>query len=334
MTKKNPVAKALSQYSFILVFIAIFAVYALTSSGLTWNGVMNIFRHSAVIGIIGVGMGMVCLTGEIDLSVGSMLALISGFAVVIYNITGSIIVTLLFCLVFGAVLGLLNGVLVGYIRMPAFIVTLATMLIFRSFAQYFCQKIPKDLCGGGSSVYRMINSKASYQSFYGFGNGKLATVPIVGIVLIVVVIVFTYVTTSTKFGKKVYAIGSNEKGASMNGINVNLMKMVVFIITGCLVGVSAFLWIAMNASSDPATTGKSNEMYAIASAVLGGISMSGGKGKVLGILFGAMSYTVIDKIIVALKMDSLINDAIKGIILLLVILIQLAGPKLREKLSH
>lgn len=334
MTKKNPVAKALSQYSFILVFIAIFAVYALTSSGLTWNGVMNIFRHSAVIGIIGVGMGMVCLTGEIDLSVGSMLALISGFAVVIYNITGSIIVTLLFCLVFGAVLGLLNGVLVGYIRMPAFIVTLATMLIFRSFAQYFCQKIPKDLCGGGSSVYRMINSKASYQSFYGFGNGKLATVPIVGIVLIVVVIVFTYVTTSTKFGKKVYAIGSNEKGASMNGINVNLMKMVVFIITGCLVGVSAFLWIAMNASSDPATTGKSNEMYAIASAVLGGISMSGGKGKVLGILFGAMSYTVIDKIIVALKMDSLINDAIKGIILLLVILIQLAGPKLREKFSH
>ncbi|MBQ1312650.1 MAG: ABC transporter permease [Blautia sp.] len=334
MTKKNPVAKALSQYSFILVFIAIFAVYALTSSGLTWNGVMNIFRHSAVIGIIGVGMGMVCLTGEIDLSVGSMLALISGFAVVIYNITGSIIVTLLFCLVFGAVLGLLNGVLVGYIRMPAFIVTLATMLIFRSFAQYFCQKIPKDLCGGGSSVYRMINSKASYQSFYGFGNGKLATVPIVGIVLIVVVIVFTYVTTSTKFGKKVYAIGSNEKGASMNGINVNLMKMVVFIITGCLVGVSAFLWIAMNASSDPATTGKSNEMYAIASVVLGGISMSGGKGKVLGILFGAMSYTVIDKIIVALKMDSLINDAIKGIILLLVILIQLAGPKLREKFSH
>ena len=75
-------------------------------------------------------------------------------------------------------------------------------------------------------------------------------------------------------------------------------------------------------------------MYAIASAVLGGISMSGGRGKILGILFGAMSYTVIDKIIVALKMDSLINDAIKGIILLVVILIQLAGPKLKEKFGH
>lgn len=185
-----------------------------------------------------------------------------------------------------------------------------------------------------SSVYRMINTLASYQTFYNFGNGKIVTVPIVGLVLILVVVIFTYLTTSTKFGKKVYAIGSNEKGAAMNGINVNLMKTIVFVITGALVGVGAFLWIAMNASSDPATTGKSNEMYAIASAVLGGISMSGGRGKCLGILFGAMSYTVIDKIIVALKMDSLINDAIKGIILLVVILIQLAGPKLKEKLGH
>ena len=115
----------------------------------------------------------------------------------------------------------------------------------------------------------------------------------------------------------------------MAGINVKLMKVIVFVIDGVLVGVGAFLWVAMNASSDPATTGKSYEMYAIASAVLGGISMSGGRGKCLGILFGAMSYTVIDKIIVALKMDSLINDAIKGIILLLVILIQMAGPKLK-----
>ena len=108
MSKKNSFTKAISQYSFVLVFIAIFIVYAITSNGLTWNGVMNIFRHSAVIGIIGIGMGMVCITGEIDLSVGSMLALISGFAVVIYNMTGSILVTLLFCLAFGAACALLT----------------------------------------------------------------------------------------------------------------------------------------------------------------------------------------------------------------------------------
>ena len=94
------------------------------------------------------------------------------------------------------------------------------------------------------------------------------------------------------------------------------------------------MWIAMNASADPATTGTSYEMYAIAAVVLGGISMSGGKGRVLGILFGAMSYTIIDKIIVALKMDSLINDAIKGVILLAVIMIQLEGPKIKGRLKR
>ena len=127
------------EYSYILVFIAIFIVYAFTSSGLTWSGVMNVFRHSAVIGIIGIGMGLVCLTGEIDLSVGAMLALDGGFSVIIFNMTDSILLTFLFAIVFGAFCGLVNGVMVGLVEMPAFIVTLATMLMYRSFAQYFCQ---------------------------------------------------------------------------------------------------------------------------------------------------------------------------------------------------
>ena len=223
--------------------------------------------------------------------------------------------------------------MVGLVEMPAFIVTLATMLMYRSFAQYFCQHVDKVLIGNGSSVYKMASDKSSYQMLYNMGNGKAASIPYVGIVLIVLTILFVFVTTSTKYGKKVYAVGSNLKGARMAGINVAAMKISVFAICGALVGVAAFLWIAMNASCDPATTGTSYEMYAIAAVVLGGISMSGGKGRCLGILFGAMSYTVIDKIIVSLKMDSLINNAIKGMILLIVIMIQVAGPKIRGKLK-
>ena len=319
------------EYSYILVFIAIFIVYAFTSSGLTWSGVMNVFRHSAVIGIIGIGMGLVCLTGEIDLSVGAMLALDGGFSVIIFNMTDSILLTFLFAIVFGAFCGLVNGVMVGLVEMPAFIVTLATMLMYRSFAQYFCQHMDKVLIGNGSSVYKMANSQSSYQTLYNFGNGKVSTIPIVGLILIIMTLVFVYITTSTKYGKKVYAVGSNMKGAQMAGINTAAVKISVFVIAGALVGIGAFLWIAMNASADPATTGNSYEMYAIAAAVLGGISMSGGKGKCLGILFGAMSYTIIDKIIVSLKMDSLINNAIKGIILLIVIMVQIVGPQIKQK---
>ena len=149
------------EYSYILVFIAIFIVYAFTSSGLTWSGVMNVFRHSAVIGIIGIGMGLVCLTGEIDLSVGAMLALDGGFSVIIFNMTDSILLTFLFAIVFGAFCGLVNGVMVGLVEMPAFIVTLATMLMYRSFAQYFCQHMDKVLIGNGSSVYKMASDKKS-----------------------------------------------------------------------------------------------------------------------------------------------------------------------------
>lgn len=277
-TAKRSLSRLAGQYSYILVFVAVFLVWALTSSSLTWSGVMNIFRHSAIIGVLALGMGLVCLTGEIDLSVGSILAMDAGLSVVVFSATGSILLTLFFALAAGALLGAVNGVLVGIVEMPAFIVTLATMLIYCSLAQYLCQHLPKDLIGGGSSVYKMDTGLAAYQPFYGFGNGKFATLP--------------------------------------------------------LVGLGAFLWIAMNGGADPATTGNSYEMYAIASVVLGGISMAGGRGRCLGVLFGAMSYTVIDKIIVALKMDSLINDAIKGVILILVILIQVAGPRLKAKFGR
>jgi len=328
----NKISKYLGEYSYVFVFLVILIVYAITNNGLTVSGFMNVFRHSAVIGIIAFGMGLICLTGDIDLSVGSMLALVSGFAVCVFNISGSITLTLVFSILFGGLCGLVNGVLVGIIKIPAFISTLATMLIYRSFAQYFCQHLDKELIGGGSSVYRMLNSFTSYQSMYDFGNGKFLTIPIVGIILVAITVLFVYISTSTKFGKKVYAVGSNAKAAAMTGIGVDMVKVAVFVIAGVLVGLASFVWIAMNASSDPATTGNSYEMYAIAAVVLGGISMSGGRGRMLGILFGAMSYTVIDKIIVALKMDSLINDAVKGIILILVIMIQIVGPQLKSNL--
>ena len=247
--------------------------------------------------------------------------------------TDSIPLTLLFALLFGAACGLVNGLLVGVVQMPAFIVTLATMLIYRSVAQYACQHLPGELIGNGSSVYRMSNELGSYDALYTFGNARVAGVPIVGIVMVLMVAAFVYVCTSTKFGKKIYAVGSNAKAAHLAGISVPLMKTSSSPSPARSRALAAFLWVAMNASADPATTGNSYEMYAIASVVLGGISMSGGRGRMIGVLFGALSYDVIDKIIIALKMDSLIQDTIKGVILIVVIMIQVAGPQLKEFFS-
>ena len=264
------------KYNFILIFLAILAVFLIINSGATtMTTFMNIPRHSTVIGIIALGMGLIILTGDIDLSVGSQLALVGGLTVMVFNNTNSIAVSLLFSVFMGVVLGLINGVLIGLVKMPAFIVTLAT--------------------------------------------------------IIVVVAVMTYLSTSTKFGKRVYALGSNERAAQLSGINVSMTRVLVFVIAGVLMGIASFLYVANVGSVDPATSGKNYELYSIAGVVIGGISMSGGRGRILGVVFGSMSFTIIDKIITALGLNPLINDTIKGAILLLAIAVQML-PVITQKL--
>ena len=329
-TAKRPgssLFKFISNYSFILVFACIFISYLLINgSATTFNGVMNILRHSAVVGILSFGMGLVIITGGIDLSVGSMLALIGGVGVLAFNATSSIPLTLISTLFVGMILGFFNGILIGRMTMPPFIVTLATMLIYRSMSQYYLRTM-------NLSIYTMDASLPAFDSFYSFGQMKvLGFIPMAGVILILITVIMVFVSTSTKFGKSVYAIGSNERAARLAGISVEWLHVAVYAITGVLCGVSTFMWLAMNGAVDAATIGKSYEMYAIAAVVIGGISMSGGKGKLLGVLFGAMSYTIIDKIISSLGLDALINDAIKGAILLLAMFIQIAIPALRNRL--
>ena len=329
-TKKrsgNPITRFIGNYSFIMIFIAILVAYLIINGkATTFNGVMNILRHSAVVGILSFGMGMVIITGGIDLSVGSMLALIGGMGVVVFNGTNSIFLTLLVALAVGAALGFINGLLIGKVKMPPFIVTLATMLIYRSISQYYLRTLTL-------SIYSMDASKPAFDPIYKFGQMKvLGFIPMAGVILLLVTVATVFVSTSTKFGKSVYAIGSNERAARLAGINVEWTQVAVYTITGLLCGISTFMWLAMNGSVDAATIGKSNEMYAIAAVVIGGISMSGGKGKLLGVLFGAMSYTIIDKIISSLGLDALINDSIKGSILLVAVFVQIAIPAIRAKL--
>ena len=325
--QKQPLTKVLGNYSFILIFLAILAVYLIINAGATtWSGVMNILRHSTVVGIMAFGMGLAISTGGIDLSVGSMLSLTGGMSVVVFNQTNSTLLTLLFALVFGLFLGSVNGILIGKVKMPPFIVTLATMMIYRSLAQYYLRAVER------KSIYNMDGTLSQYQGFYDFGQSKLFDlIPMVGIILILVTVIMVFIATSTKYGRTIYAVGSNERAALLAGISVDWVRVSVYAITGVLCGLAAFIWLAMNGAVDPATLGRSNEMYAIAAVVIGGVSMSGGKGKLLGILFGAMSYNIIDKIIAAMRFDALINDTIKGLILLLAVLIQILIPALRSR---
>jgi ribose transport system permease protein len=169
-----------------------------------------------------------------------------------------------------------------------------------------------------------------------FGTGSLRlgsfAIPFIAFLFFGMVVLLIIVSRHTKYGKSVYATGSNEKAARLTGINVRWVKISVFMITGVLVGVASFIQACKIGNITPAQSGQSYEMYAIAAVVLGGINMSGGRGNLLGVLFGALSYTAINFIIVSVPAFSIdIQNTFQGLVLILVILVQTAGPAFKEQ---
>ena len=320
----------LKQYGMMIMLIVVYLLFAIITKGknLTPMNINNLIMQNGYVVILAVGMLLCVLTGNVDLCVGSVVASTGAVAgTLIIDFGWSAPAAMAAALAVGALFGVFVGFFVAYVDIPPFIVTLATMLIYRSVAQYYLRTLRL-------SIYNMDGTLSAYDPFYKFGQYKVAgLIPMAGVILILVTVLMVFMSTNTKFGRSIYAIGSNERAARLAGINVEWTQVAVYTITGLLCGVSTFMWLAMNGSVDPATIGKSNEMYAIAAVVIGGISMSGGKGKLLGVLFGAMSYTIIDKIIASMGLDALINDTIKGSILLLAVFIQIAIPAIRAKFS-
>lgn len=342
---KNTAGRIWSQYSFIFVMFIIMIVYAIaiTLNGNTfkWSHIAAILgsQNTCIVGTMALGMAFVIITGQIDLSIGSSLVLTTSATIVAFNMTNSIFVMVLTALVVGGLCGLINGILVGLAKMPPFIVTLGTMLIYRSLTLSVVRSVDASISGSNSSQFAMLRTNSKYEFLrMQFGTGKLSiggfSIPYITFVFLLMVILFIVVSQRTKYGKSVYAVGSNEKSAHLAGINTTFVKISVFVITGLLVGVASILQACKIGNITPASSGQSYEMYAIAAVVLGGISMSGGKGRLLGVLFGALSYTTINFIIVSIPSLSVdIQDTFQGLVLIIVILIQTAGPVIKESIQ-
>ena len=169
-----------------------------------------------------------------------------------------------------------------------------------------------------------------------FGTGSLrlgsVMIPYISFLFVALTLFFIFMMSNTKYGKSVYAVGSNEKTARLTGINVEAVKVSVFSVTGLLVGVASFIQACKIGNVTPASSGTSYEMYAIAAVVLGGVNMAGGRGKILGVFFGALSYTTINFIIVSIPaLSPDIQNTFQGLVLISVILVQTAGPVIKEK---
>ena len=311
MNKKIDIKKFYSEYTFVFSFLVLIVIAtAINHSFLSWTNLSTLLLQSSIKGIIALGMTLVIISGQIDLSVGSQSALIAGLGVVVLNKTESAFIMLAFCMIFGAFLGTINGVITTKGKIAPFIVTLATMSAYRSIIVQLGQ-------GGPFNINMSI-----LMSFRKIASGKTLGVPNLAIIFILVTICMVILTKHTKFGRYVYAIGSNEHATFLTGVNVIRVKTLCFTLVGFLTGISSFLLASRLTSITAANVGMSFELDAIAAVAIGGTSMSGGRGKIIGTFLGAIMLQMIEGILIAARIPPFLSGLVKGVIIILAVIFQ------------
>ena len=308
---KTKLQKFYSNYSYLVSFLILFLIATIINPRfLSYTNLSTLLKQAAIIGIVALGMNMVIIAGMIDLSVGSLVALTAGLGVIVLNSTGSILITLVFSLVFGTLLGGINGILITKGKIAPFIVTLATMSAFRSIIVQLGQGGPFNVSEKAYGKFRLISAR------------DLFSIPNLAIIFIITAVLISIVMTKTKFGRYIYAVGSNENATKLTGINVDFIKNAVFCFTGLLSGLSAFLLSSRLTSITAPNAGLGFELDAIASVAIGGTAMNGGKGKVLGTFLGAIMLQMINNILVIANIPPFLEGLVKGIIIIVAVLFQ------------
>jgi Ribose/xylose/arabinose/galactoside ABC-type transport systems, permease components len=297
-----------------LVAVIVLVVVSIILKGttfLTYANIINILLNNSIIGIIALGMTLIIITGGIDLSVGSQLALTGLIAISVINQTHSIILGILACCALSVALGFVTGGLVAKFSIPAFIVTLGTMTIFRSVAQYIFN-------GGG-----LMLSGSSANSFIAISNTDLfGVIPLPIIYWLLLCVIISLFASHTATGRHIYAVGSNEKATRLSSINVDRIKIIAFAVSGLMVAFAAIIEGARLGSMDSASSGSSYEMDAIAAVVIGGTSMAGGRGSIVGTFFGTLIIGIINNMMNLLGVPPFLVGAVKGAIIIIAVLFQ------------
>lgn len=314
-TVKGVARTLFTEYSYWVSFVIILVIALfINTSFLRWSNITNIFVQSATTGIIAMGMSMVISAGQIDISVGAQVAIISGLGIEVLNRTNSILVMLLFCLGSGLLIGTFNGLLVSKGRMPAMIATLATQSICRSVINHLGQGGPFTVSSDNFDTFRKVAAGS-------IGIGKFK-IPYPMIMFIVASILFSIIMKRTRFGKHIYAVGSNEMSARLAGVNIDRIKTLVFSVTGLMCGFVGWLYASRVMAVAAASAGTLYEMDAIAAVAIGGTSMSGGRGKIIGTFLGALMFKIINNILTTANVPTFLNGAISGGIIILAVLLQ------------
>ncbi|MDQ6479132.1 ABC transporter permease subunit [Dyadobacter sp. LHD-138] len=308
--------------SLIALFILCLALSILSDKFLTVSNAWNVMRQISVNICISTGMTLIVLTAGIDLSVGSVLALCgaitagllrngievpSGNLYIGFTLLGAVIAGILT----GSFLGAFNGWAITKFKVPPFVATLAMLTIARGLTMLWTQGFP--ISGLGDT-------------FLYFGTGWLLGIPVPVWISGIIVLIAVLITNKTRLGRYIYAIGGNESASKLSGINVNRVKIIVYTIAGALAAIGGILVTSRLDSAQP-NAGTSYELDSIAAVVIGGTSLSGGRGSILGTVQGAIIIGVLNNGLVLLNVSPFWQQVVKGFVILLAVIIDKSNSK-------
>jgi ribose transport system permease protein len=303
----NPVRLTLSRYGLWFIFAALVIVASLLSDRfLTGGNLLNIARQTSVNALLAFGMTAVILTAGIDLSVGSIVAVVGVGAALLDHAGLPFGLTAVLVLVAGGVIGALNGLVVAYGRIAPFVVTLAALTIWRGVTLVMTDGTP---VSGLSST------------FQAFGNTDWLGLPSTAIVALIALGITWFALRRTAWGRGIYALGSSEDAARFAGLGVEKLKVTVYAFSGLLSAVAALLLTSRLYSAQP-TAGSGFELDAIAAVVVGGTSLSGGRGTVIGTLLGALIIGVLNNAMNLLDVNAFYQQIVKGGVILGALLLE------------
>jgi ribose transport system permease protein len=307
-----------SEIAMLGVFLLFFIIMSFSSEYFfTSRNLMNVMSQVSSNAMLAIGMTIVIITSGIDLSVGGNLGLSGMIGCMVMVSTRNVFLGVAAILLVSSAVGLVNGFLIGYLKMPAFIVTLGIMQVCRSL----------------DYVISNANTASKFPAAYSFlGKGRIAdSFPIYIIFILGIFCIFGWILSKCKFGRFLYAIGSNAEAARLSGINVKFNTMLAYVCSGLMCGFAAWMMTSRLMACDP-TYGSGNDLDAIAAAVIGGVSMSGGKGKLVGTAIGVLLVGFLRNALNILGVNPFWQgSAIGAVIIIAVLAEKLSKIQLRKK---
>ena len=302
----------LSDWMIVFLFVVLFALCCFNANFRTTTNIMNVLRQASFVAIIAMGEFFVILFGEMDMSISSTIGMVSIFFAG-FSVKNGLPLGVAFILVIlmSALIGVVNGCLVVYGKMPSFIATLVVMNMLKGINYIYSDGLP---ISGLSETFGKL------------ALGKIAGIPIAVILMLIVAVILYFFTAHTATGRSFFAVGGNKEAAKLSGLNVKYISILAFVICGVLSAIGA-LGLTSRTQSGNVSLGDELLFDVMTICVLGGTSLTGGKGRIAGIVVGALFLQVISNIMVLMGINTYWQWVVKGIILVVVVLIDSFSKK-------